>query len=97
MAQVVTPCAATLVAPITMVARPATAPNVQREIFIRWVFPRGVDAVRRHLSVSHATSDVESAGSPEILWRDEALVVLFGTEPVTATPSDLAQAKRKVG
>jgi hypothetical protein len=31
----VTPCAARLVAPIRRVARPATAPSVQREIFIR--------------------------------------------------------------
>src|SRR5206468_3647813 len=77
-----------------MVARPATAPSVQREIFIGWVFPRGVDAVRRHLSISHATSDVESAGSSETLWRDEALVVLLGNDSVTETTSDCARGMK---
>src|SRR5512133_3932512 len=89
MAPVVTPWAARLVAPARRVARPATAPSVQREIFIRWVFPRGVNAFVRHLSVSHAALEVECVGSPKNLWRDKALVARPGNGSVTATTGDV--------
>src|ERR1043165_5300940 len=91
MAPVVTPWAARLVAPTKRVARPATAPSVQREIFIRWVFPRGVNAFARHLSVSHAASEVECVGSPNNLWRDNALVARLSNGSVTAMNGDVTR------
>jgi hypothetical protein len=84
----VTPCAARLVAPTNRVARPATAPSVQREIFIRWVFPRGVDALRLHLSMSHTTSEVECVSSPENRLRGELLAARLRNDSVTATTGE---------